>query len=61
MKKRDQNSNNKFDPKIDKIGFSNDFVTVPNDTLFELELFQEQLPFKTSKPSQVSGKINVNG
>lgn len=55
------NGNNKFDPKIDKIGYINDFVTVPNDTLFELELFKEELPFKTFKPSQVSGNRMVIG
>ncbi len=55
------NGNNKFDPKIDKIGYINDFVTIPNDTLFELELFQEELPFKTFKPSQVSGNRMVIG
>lgn len=55
------NGNNKFDPKIDKIGYINDFVTVPNDTLFELELFKEELSFKTFKPSQVSGNRMVIG
>lgn len=45
------NGNNKFDPKIDKIGYINDFVTVANDHLFELELFKEELPFKAFKPS----------
>lgn len=55
------NGNNKFDPKIDKIGYINDFVTVPNDTLFELELFKEELPFKAFKPSQVSGNRMVIG
>lgn len=55
------NGNNKFDPKIDKIGYINDFVTVPNDTLFQLELFKEELPLKTFKPSQVSGNRMVIG
>lgn len=55
------NGNNKFDPKSDKIGYINDFVTVPNDTLFELELFQEIPAFKTFKPSQVSGNRLIVG
>jgi hypothetical protein len=46
---KDANNNNKFDPKLDKIGFIKDFVTIPNDTIFELKLFKEALPFKLSK------------
>ncbi|MFV8359083.1 Ig-like domain-containing protein [Flavobacterium sp. LS1P3] len=52
---KDYNSNNKYNPKTDKIGFSKAFITIPNDTLYELELFKETLPFKTFKPSQASG------
>ena len=52
---KDYNSNNKFDPKKDKIGFYKEFITVPNDTVYELELFKEQLPFKAYKPTQASG------
>lgn len=52
---KDYNSNNKYNPKTDKIGFSKQFITIPNDTLYELELFKETLLFKTFKPSQASG------
>ena len=52
---KDYNSNNKYNQKTDKIGFSKEFITIPNDTLYELELFKETLPFKTFKPSQASG------
>ena len=52
---KDYNSNNKYNPKTDKIGFSKAFITIPNDTLYELELFKETLPFKTFKPTQASG------
>ena len=52
---KDYNNNNKFDPKKDKIGFYKEFITVPNDTLYELELFKENLPFKAFKPTQASG------
>ncbi|MEL1241222.1 Ig-like domain-containing protein [Flavobacterium flavipallidum] len=51
---KDLNNNNKFDPKTEKIGFIKDFITIPNDTLFEVELFKEKLPFKAFKPSQES-------
>jgi uncharacterized protein (DUF2141 family) len=46
--------NNKFNPKSDKIGFHAAYVTIPNDTIFEVELFKEELPFKVLKPTQAS-------
>ncbi len=52
---KDYNTNNKFDPKKDKIGFYKQFISVPNDTVYELELFKENLPFKAFKPTQTSG------
>tara|TARA_R110002126_G_scaffold145044_4_gene291062 strand:- start:204 stop:1844 length:1641 start_codon:yes stop_codon:yes gene_type:complete len=52
---KDINGNNKFDPQKDKIGFLKNHIAIPNDTLFELELFQENLPFKNFKPTQASG------
>ncbi|MEC4004220.1 Ig-like domain-containing protein [Flavobacterium sp. SUN052] len=52
---KDANGNNKYDPKTDKIGFQKDFVTIPNDTLYELELFKEEQPFKALNVSQASG------
>ena len=52
---KDKGSNNKFNPKDDKIGFIKHYITVPNDTLFELELFKETQSFKALKPIQASG------
>ncbi|MFV8371457.1 Ig-like domain-containing protein [Flavobacterium sp. LB2P74] len=52
---KDYNSNNKYNPKTDKIGFNKEYITIPNDTLYELELFKESLPFKAFKPNQASG------
>lgn len=52
---KDRNNNNKFNPKTEKIGFHKQFITVPNDTVYEIELFKEELPFKALKPSQASG------
>jgi hypothetical protein len=52
---KDANSNNKFDPRTDKIAFHEAFVTVPNDTLYEMELFKEAAPFKAIKPTLASG------
>ena len=52
---KDKNSNNKFNPKEDKIGFVKHFITIPNDSLYELSLFKETPDFKAYKPIQVSG------
>lgn len=51
---KDGNANYKYDPKLDKIGFLKEPVTVPNDTVFQLELFREMLPVKLLKPVQES-------
>jgi uncharacterized protein (DUF2141 family) len=52
---KDLNNNNRFDPKNEKIGFIKDFITIPNDTIYEIELFKEIVPFKAFKPTQESG------
>ncbi len=52
---KDQNNNYKFNPKDDKIGFHSQHITVPTDTIYEIELFKEILPFKAFKPVQASG------
>lgn len=49
------NNNNKYDPKTDKIGFQKEFVTVPSDTLYEIELFKEAVPFKAMRPTLDAG------
>lgn len=58
---KDLNKNNKFDPKTEKIGFIKDFITIPNDTLYEIELFKENNPFKAFKPTQASGNRLLMG
>lgn len=52
---KDVNGNNKFDPKTEKIGFQKEFITIPNDTIYELELFKEEPTFKAVSASQASG------
>lgn len=52
---KDYGSNNKFNPEKDKIGFNKQFINIPNDTVYELKLFKEVLPFKAYKPIQASG------
>jgi hypothetical protein len=58
---KDLNKNNKFDPKTEKIRFIKDFITIPNDTLYEIELFKENIPFKAFKPTQESGNRLLMG
>lgn len=48
------NGNNKYNPKSDKIGFQKQYITIPNDTIFEVEMFKEVLPFKALKPAQAA-------
>jgi hypothetical protein len=52
---KDYGANNKFNPAKDKIGFNKHFITIPNDTVYELKLFKEVLPLKAYKPIQASG------
>ena len=52
---KDYNTNNKFNPKKDKIGFNKQFITIPTDSVQELKIFKEVLPYKAYKPVQVSG------
>ncbi len=52
---KDVNSNNKFNPNEDKIGFHKEYITIPTDTVYEIELFKEMPAFKVYKPSQASG------
>lgn len=51
---KDVNNNYKFDPKTDKIGFLDQIIEVPTDTIYELELFQEKRAFKALKPMQAN-------
>lgn len=52
---KDKSNNYLFNQKDDKIGFVNEVVSVPNDSLYELKLFHELINFKAIKPKQESG------
>lgn len=58
---KDINNNFKFDPKTEKIGFQKQFITIPNDTIYELELFKEKQAFKSIKPSQAASNRAIMG
>ncbi len=51
----DSNSNYKFNPATEKIGFHTETITIPTDTVYEIELFKEIAAFKSIKPTQASG------
>ncbi|WP_053976887.1 Ig-like domain-containing protein [Mangrovimonas xylaniphaga] len=52
----DKNGNFTFEPKVDKIGFHRGVVKVPNDTIYTLKLFSEELDFRAIKPKQIAGE-----
>lgn len=58
---KDENNNNKFDSKKEKIGFHNQYVTIPNDSLYELALFKDTSTFLAFKPSQASANRLIMG
>ena len=59
---KDENGDNKFQQKSDKIGFHKTFIKVPTDTLYDLKLFSEELDFKASRPKLIAGqKIAFHG
>lgn len=51
----DKNKNNLFEPKLDKIGFENQDITVPSSQEYQLNLFKEKPAFKAINIEQVSG------
>ncbi|WP_395056546.1 Ig-like domain-containing protein [Flavobacterium sp.] len=58
---KEKSDNYKFDPNKDKIGFYNQIISVPDKSLFELELFKEEAKFKAKKPSQTSSNRIIIG
>lgn len=49
---KDKNNNYKFDPDNEKIAFANEYISVPNDSIFSLNLFEEEPDFNFKRPSQ---------
>jgi uncharacterized protein (DUF2141 family) len=55
---KDANDNKIYNPKIDKIGFIKDTITIPTDETLFVTLFKEILPYKLSRPIEKSkGRI----
>lgn len=51
---KDVNKNNIFDQRQDKIGFLQDTITIPTDSIYLLNLFLEQPGYNISVPSYVA-------
>ncbi len=51
---KDEANNYVFDQNTDKIGFVDNVITVPSDTLYELTLFNEEVNFSFGRPAHVA-------
>ena len=52
----EENKDYIFQSKADKIGFSESYIELPGDSLVNLSIFQEKLPFKIGKPKQKTNR-----
>lgn len=52
---KEDNENYTFQQKTDKIAFKKEFITVPSDSVYEMNLFKEIPEFKAVRPNLVSG------
>ncbi len=41
-----------YQSESDKIGFANNFMQIPKDSITEIQIFKEDIPFKISRPKQ---------
>ncbi|WP_417885299.1 Ig-like domain-containing protein [Zunongwangia sp.] len=57
----DDNSNYKFNPKKDKIGFLDHPITIPTDSVYTISIFQEELPFDVKRPKLFKGNQLIVG
>ena len=53
---KEENTNYRYDPKSDKIGFHEGFITVPSDSFYVITMFEEALDFDVKRPKQVAGQ-----
>lgn len=51
----DNSKNHKFNPKEDRIAFHTTYISVPTDSIYEMSLFNEILPFRLpTKPKEAA-------
>lgn len=55
---KENNNNYTFQPQSDKIGFVEDFISIPSDTTYDITLFKEVPDYKLARASQV-GKNHI--
>jgi len=58
---KDAASNYVFDPLSDKIGYVEQEITVPTDSLYKITLFKEIPEFRATRPAQISKKMIAFG
>lgn len=58
---KDASSNYVFDPLADKIGYVEQEITVPTDSLYTITLFKEIPAFRATRPAQISKKMIAFG
>ncbi|WP_373058584.1 Ig-like domain-containing protein [Zunongwangia sp. H14] len=57
----DKNDNYKFNPKNEKIGFIDHYITIPTDSTYKITIFEENLNFEVQRPRQFKGQQIVFG
>jgi hypothetical protein len=58
---KDASNNYLFDPLVDKIGYVEQEITVPTDSLYTITLFKEIPAFRATRPAQISKKMIAFG
>jgi len=53
---KDNNNNYTFEPKVDKIGFVADFITIPTEETYHLNLFKEIPEYNLTRPSSLNSQ-----
>ncbi|MBE7640835.1 hypothetical protein GUB10_10865 [Salegentibacter sp. BLCTC] len=51
----DKNDNYNFNPKTEKIGFIENYITLPTDSTYEISIFKENLEFEAERPKLLKG------
>ena len=52
----EENKDYTFQSKVDKIGFIEDYINLPKDSLVNLKIFKEAMPFRIGKPKQKTSR-----
>jgi len=57
----DKNDNYNFNPKNEKIGFIEDYITLPTDSTYDISIFKEELEFEAKRPKFLKGNQIIFG